>query len=55
MDIESIFSPRGELEKALKGYSFRSGQLEMAELVDSALSDHAHAIIEAGTGTGRHG
>ena len=53
MDIESIFSPRGELEKALKGYSFRSGQLEMAELVDSALSDHAHAIIEAGTGTGK--
>ena len=53
MDIESIFSPGGELERTLPGYSYREGQLEMAELVDSALSDHSHAIIEAGTGTGK--
>ena len=53
MDIDSIFSPGGALEAALPSYSFREGQLEMAELVSGALSDHAHAIIEAGTGTGK--
>ena len=53
MDAESIFSPGGRLEKVLKTYSFREGQLEMAQLVERALEDHAHAIIEAGTGTGK--
>ncbi len=53
MDAESIFSPGGELEKVLKTYSFREGQLEMAELIEKAIEDHAHAIVEAGTGTGK--
>ena len=53
MDIDSIFSPGGALEAALPSYSFRESQLEMAELVSGAISDHAHAIIEAGTGTGK--
>ena len=53
MDIESIFSPGGELESALPFYSFRRGQYEMAELVESALETCSHAIIEAGTGTGK--
>jgi len=35
------------------GYEFRSGQLEMAEAVESALADKRHLIVEAGTGTGK--
>ena len=53
MDIESIFSPGGELERSLPSYSFRDGQLEMAKLVADVLENHSHAIIEAGTGTGK--
>ncbi len=53
IDIDSVFSPGGGLDAVLPSYSFRDGQLEMAELVSSALEDHAHAIIEAGTGTGK--
>jgi ATP-dependent DNA helicase DinG len=34
-------------------FEFRPGQLEMAEAVESALHDHRHLIVEAGTGTGK--
>ena len=33
MDIDSIFSPGGELDSALPGFSFREGQLEMTPAV----------------------
>ncbi len=52
-DISGIFSPEGELGKALPSFSFREGQLGMAELVSSVLSSHRHSAIEAGTGTGK--
>ncbi len=53
MDTESIFSPGGALSVALPSFSFRESQLEMAMLVESALAEKDHAIIEAGTGTGK--
>ena len=53
MDISHIFSPGGELDSALPSFSYREGQLEMAELVSEALKEKEHAIIEAGTGTGK--
>ncbi len=34
-------------------YEYRVGQLEMAELVHEAFETHHHAIVEAGTGTGK--
>src|SRR5256884_4858919 len=34
-------------------YEYRPAQLEMAELVHDAFESHHHAIVEAGTGTGK--
>jgi len=36
------------------GYEHRPAQLEMAELVHDAFQSHRHAIVEAGTGTGKN-
>src|ERR1700689_5108241 len=51
--IEGIFGPGGLLESRHPGYEFRSSQLAMAEIVDEAFQKHQHAVIEAGTGTGK--
>jgi len=52
--MEDIFGPGGFLEKCMfGGYEHRPGQLEMAKVVDEAFRNHHHAIIEAGTGTGK--
>lgn len=49
----SFFGKRGILSRWHPRYEFRPGQLEMAEAVESALSDKRHLIVEAGTGTGK--
>jgi ATP-dependent DNA helicase DinG len=51
--MADIFGPGGVLSKRHPGYEFRRSQLEMAELVDNAFLKHQHALIEAGTGTGK--
>ena len=51
--IEGIFGPGGLLEKRHPGYEFRPSQLAMAELAEQAFEKHQHAVIEAGTGTGK--
>src|SRR5271167_2960202 len=51
--IEGIFGTGGLLESRHPGYEFRSSQLAMAEIVDEAFQKRQHAIIEAGTGTGK--
>src|SRR6266436_6643464 len=52
--IAEIFGPGGALEKCMPdGYEHRPSQLEMAELVESAFREKRHAIVEAGTGTGK--
>jgi ATP-dependent DNA helicase DinG len=52
--IAEVFGPGGLLEKAMPaGYEHRASQLEMAELVEEAFAGHQHAIVEAGTGTGK--
>src|SRR6202047_4455032 len=51
--VEGIFGPGGLLEKRHAGYEFRNSQLEMAKVVDRAFQKHQHAVIEAGTGTGK--
>src|ERR1700752_1873141 len=53
ISIEGIFGTGGLLESRHPGYEFRSSQLAMAEIVDEAFQKHQHAIIEAGTGTGK--
>jgi ATP-dependent DNA helicase DinG len=49
-----IFGPQGLLQKCMRGaYEHRPSQLEMAEIVDDAFRNRRHAIVEAGTGTGK--
>jgi ATP-dependent DNA helicase DinG len=51
--IKEIFGTGGLLAKRHPGYEFRASQLAMAEIVDQAFDKHQHAVIEAGTGTGK--
>jgi ATP-dependent DNA helicase DinG len=52
--MREVFGPGGFLEKCMiGGYEHRPAQLQMAEAVDDAFENHHHAILEAGTGTGK--
>jgi ATP-dependent DNA helicase DinG len=52
--MKDVFGPGGLLEKSMNAeYEDRPGQLEMAEAVHEAFEAHQHAIVEAGTGTGK--
>jgi len=52
--MKEVFGPEGLLERCMiGGYEHRRGQLEMAEMVHDAFEKHHHAIVEAGTGTGK--
>jgi ATP-dependent DNA helicase DinG len=51
--VEGIFGPGGLLASSHAGYEFRPSQLEMARIVEQAFERHQHAVIEAGTGTGK--
>jgi len=53
-DVVPVFAPDGPVASALgERYRYRSGQVEMAELVRHALVDSCPAFIEAGTGSGK--
>jgi ATP-dependent DNA helicase DinG len=51
--LREFFSPGGILARSPLPYEYRPGQLEMAKAVESALEEHRHLIVEAGTGTGK--
>jgi len=51
--MNDFFSPDGLLSQKLDEYEPRPSQERMAEIVGQALRDQRHAIIEAGTGTGK--
>ena len=53
VSLETIFGPGGWLASHHPSYEHRPAQLEMAELIDSALRGGHHAVAEAGTGTGK--
>jgi ATP-dependent DNA helicase DinG len=53
LTMAEIFGRGGLLEKSHPGYEYRPSQLAMAELVEEAFSGHQHALVEAGTGTGK--
>ncbi len=53
LNVRQFFSRNGALAEAHANYEFRSGQLEMALAVESALEEKRHLIVEAGTGTGK--
>jgi ATP-dependent DNA helicase DinG len=52
--MEQVFGPSGLLQRCMiGGYEHRPGQLQMAEIVHDAFEQHHHAVVEAGTGTGK--
>ena len=51
--MKDFFSDDGLLSEKLEGYESRPSQIRMAEIVTDALKGGTHAIIEAGTGTGK--
>ncbi|HWE63337.1 MAG TPA: ATP-dependent DNA helicase [Chloroflexota bacterium] len=51
--IAQILGADGPVARHLPGYNERPGQIAMAELVMRALTRGEHAIVEAGTGTGK--
>jgi ATP-dependent DNA helicase DinG len=51
--LHDLLGPEGVLSRALPNYEPRAPQLEMAELVESALSRGTALVVEAGTGTGK--
>ncbi len=51
--INDIFRKGGRLSSQLSGYEYRRIQLKMAEIVEKALSEKHHLLVEAGTGTGK--
>src|SRR5260370_36769597 len=52
--IAEIFGPGGALEKCMpEGYEHRPSQLEMAKMVEAAVREKRHAIVEARSGTGK--
>ncbi len=53
LTVQQFFGKRGLLSEWHPNYEHRAGQIEMAEAVESALSDRKHLIVEAGTGTGK--
>src|SRR4029077_19769232 len=54
VSMHDVFGTGGLLERCMiGGYEHRRAQLEMAELVHDAFENHHHAIVEAGTGTGK--
>lgn len=48
-----VLAKDGKLSQALRGYEPRLGQLEMVKQVSEAFQAGKHAVIEAGTGTGK--
>lgn len=50
---DDLLSPEGRLAARLAGWEPRPQQLEMARLVAEAIQERKHAVIEAGTGTGK--
>lgn len=51
--IAELLGPDGPVARGLPGYEQRPGQIAMAETVLRALQRGEHAVIEAGTGTGK--
>lgn len=56
LDVETVtalFAPDGTLATRLQGYEHRQPQIAMTQAVTQAFSSAQHAMIEAGTGTGK--
>lgn len=51
--LDDIYEVNGYLEKKMASFEKRQGQREMSEVIFDAFKANRHALIEAGTGTGK--
>jgi len=52
-DVSDIFDTKGPLSHFIKNYETRDSQQKMATEILKSFKNHHHALIEAGTGTGK--
>lgn len=53
MNSQEILGQGGRISQRLPSYEVRVPQLQMAEAIEAAIAGRQHAIVEAGTGTGK--
>jgi ATP-dependent DNA helicase DinG len=53
LDLDAIYSGRGPLSRAVRGFRARPFQVEMARAVADAIAAKGVLVAEAGTGTGK--
>jgi len=53
LDLDAIYSGRGPLSRAVRGFRARPFQVEMARAVAEAIAAKSVLVAEAGTGTGK--
>jgi ATP-dependent DNA helicase DinG len=51
--IENILGEKGALSRSFQGFEYRPAQVQMAILISKVIRKRGHAIVEAGTGTGK--
>jgi len=51
--VTRIFSEGGLLEQSIDQYEIREGQIDMAEMIYSAIRHKQHLVVEAGCGVGK--
>ncbi|VEH66337.1 helicase, ATP-dependent, c2 type [Rodentibacter pneumotropicus] len=51
--VTEFFAESGALSQQIKGFSPRAEQLEMAQAIETVLSEKSVLVVEAGTGTGK--
>lgn len=51
--IDDYFGPDGSLKEIFPAYEFRGQQAEMAKTILRCFNEQQHALVEAGTGTGK--
>jgi ATP-dependent DNA helicase DinG len=52
-EVAEMFSENGPFAQVMPGFEYRVQQVDMAAAVTGAFSNSQHALIEAGTGTGK--
>jgi ATP-dependent DNA helicase DinG len=53
MTLDRVFGSDGPFAQNLPGFELRTGQLQMAQLVERGIMENMHTIVEAGTGVGK--
>src|SRR5215203_396605 len=51
--LEKVFGVGGLISQFHENYEYREGQIKMAEAIARAFDEKKHAVVEAGTGTGK--